>query len=221
MINRANGILYAATYGRGIWHTNVVNTPCSDAFYFVNGNVTGERFYEAGVIWSIANMDTMQGTKVNFKATDSIKLFNNFKASEGVEEFRAYIGPCGSNYPVLSKVNRDTKIDLKKIVLPTNEIEGNYPFGTIRLNVKDTVLNIILNAKKTGDFKIRLSNENGDFIKNLYELPVSTIKKYQLTIPIDNIPKNFYYVHLLYNDILVHYQQLNLTSKTLDNLTRQ
>jgi hypothetical protein len=220
MINRANGILYAATYGRGVWHTNVVNTPCSDAFYYVNGNVTGERFYEAGVIWSVANMDTMQGTKVTFKATDSIKLFNNFRASEGVEEFRAYIGPCGSNYPVLSKVNNTTTIDIKKIVLPTNEQDGNYPFGTIRIAAKDNILNIILDAKKEGDFKIRLSNENGEFIKTLYELPKAAINKHQLTIPLSNMPKNFYYVHLLYNDTLVHYQQLDLTSTTLDNLSR-
>ena len=210
MLNRTNGILYAATYGRGVWRTSVVNTPCSDAFYSISGNVTGERFYEAGVIWSNATLDTMQGTRVNFKATDSIKLNNNFRATEGVTEFRAFTGPCGSGYPVLSKVKDTTTIDITKLALPSNEKEGDYPYGTIRINSYLSSPNIELNAKKDGNYKIILSTPDGKILKTIYQLPNIKTSKQELPFTFQGLPKGLYYVHLLYNDMLVHFQELLL-----------
>jgi hypothetical protein len=210
LINQTNGILYAATFGRGIWQTNVVNTPCSDAFYFISGSVTGERFYEAGVVWSTAKLDTFQGTRVNFKVTDSVKLLNNFQAKEGIKEFRAYTGPCGIGYPVLNKVQDTTVIDIKKISIPSNVQEGNYPYGTIRINHFKENPDIELDVKKEGNFKIRISNEKGEFVKTMYRLPAVKPGRKELPLLLTGLAKGFYYVHLLFNDMLVQYQELEI-----------
>jgi hypothetical protein len=210
LINQTNGILYAATFGRGIWQTNVINTPCSDAFYFISGTVTGERFYEAGVIWSVATLDTFQGTRINYKVTDSVKLLNNFHAKEGINEFRAYTGPCGSGYPVLNRVQDTTVINIKKISIPSNVTEGNFPYGTIRINNFKKNPDITFDAKKEGDFKIRISNEKGEFVKTVYRLPAVKPGREEFPLPITGLPKGFYYVQLLFNDMLVQYQELDI-----------
>ena len=210
MINRTNGLLYAATYGRGIWRTNVVNTPCSDAFYFITGNVTGERFYEAGAVWSTAVLDTMQGTRVNFKVTDSAKLLNGFIAGEGIEEFRAYTGPCGSSYPTLTNVKDTSIINISTAKLPSNEQEGNYPYGTIRINYMQNGCSIELHAKKEGSYKIRLSKANGEFVKNAYQFKNVPPGVQNIQLSLAGLPKGLYYAHLMYNDMLVHYQEVEV-----------
>lgn len=99
-INSNNNIIYAATYGRGLWKSSlyqdcVSNYNLTSSNDPSNPNYTGIQHYEANT--SIESSRTVQGglgTDVHYQAGDHIDLNPGFRVLKG-NIFKSVIGECG------------------------------------------------------------------------------------------------------------------------------
>ncbi|MBC7850438.1 MAG: hypothetical protein H7Y31_11920 [Chitinophagaceae bacterium] len=90
-----NSILFASTFGRGMWSTTVRgNCPPS---VNLTGDLTGRIVYEATTITATSRLINGAGTEIYFKAANQTTLNPGFiaNASTGIE-FRAWIAACGT-----------------------------------------------------------------------------------------------------------------------------
>jgi hypothetical protein len=93
-INENEGRIYASTFGRGAWRTEIA-TNCP-IFLVLAGSMTGNFLYQATEqITSTTSVDGGVGTSVHFKAGDRVILSPGFVA-ELHTVFTAYIEACGS-----------------------------------------------------------------------------------------------------------------------------
>jgi hypothetical protein len=98
-INNANGLIRAATYGRGLWSSSLYSAcplgySLSAANDPSNPDFTGYQFYEASnSITSTRNITGGLGTDVTYKSDGIIILNQGFHAHAG-SLFRATLGPC-------------------------------------------------------------------------------------------------------------------------------
>jgi len=102
-INYINNTLKAATYGRGIWQSDLFQN-CRPTFTLNYDINQGQfNFETSNTIFANAAINGQLGTRVTLKAGSRITLqAPDFKASAGTY-FRAVIGDCGSG--VLSKTD--------------------------------------------------------------------------------------------------------------------
>jgi hypothetical protein len=90
-----NGILYASTFGRGIWKSETHGI-CPRSLSFT-GYVNGVKFYEAQLIDAANTLRGGTGTEFYLRAQTSVTLTVGFRADGSTgEKFRAWIGDCGS-----------------------------------------------------------------------------------------------------------------------------
>ena len=89
------GVLYASTFGRGIWKSEI-HGPCPRSLSFT-GFVNGIKFYEAVLIDAANTLSGGTGTEFYLRAQTSVTLTAGFRADGSTgERFRAWIGDCGS-----------------------------------------------------------------------------------------------------------------------------
>ncbi len=89
------GVLYASTFGRGIWKSET-HGPCPRSLSFT-GFVNGIKFYEAVLIDAANTLSGGTGTEFYLRAQTSVTLTVGFRADGSTgERFRAWIGDCGS-----------------------------------------------------------------------------------------------------------------------------
>jgi hypothetical protein len=94
-INYVNGTLKAATYGRGIWQTDLFQF-CSNVININWGIFQGQYNFEAAQVINASELiHGGIGTRVTMKAGNKITFKPGFKASHGTYT-RAAIGNCGS-----------------------------------------------------------------------------------------------------------------------------
>lgn len=94
-LHLSNGILYASTFGRGIWKSDA-HGDCQ-ANLSIAGTVTGVKFYEANIITATATLTGGEGTDVQLRASNYVTLGVGFSAdASSGEKFRAWTGPCNS-----------------------------------------------------------------------------------------------------------------------------
>jgi len=98
-INYTAGKIRAATYGRGIWESDLFDA-CPSAYTLTqandpgNPNYTGFQYYEAGnSITSTRIITGGEGTDVTYKAGVKVELLQGFHARKG-NRFEALLGPC-------------------------------------------------------------------------------------------------------------------------------
>ena len=90
-----SGRLFASTFGRGIWKTDLA-TACPSAIN-ISLNQSGRIFYEAGTINSTAELVDGAGTEIYMKAQTQTVLSPGFRANARTgEEFRSWVGNCGA-----------------------------------------------------------------------------------------------------------------------------
>jgi ligand-binding sensor domain-containing protein len=87
------GLIRAATFGRGVWQSDTY-TSCP-ATWVLFSNLSGNRYYEVSD-WISCNTTIYGGanTQVVFKAADHVTLSPGFQVGAG-NKFKAYIKPCG------------------------------------------------------------------------------------------------------------------------------
>lgn len=94
-----NSVLYAATYGRGLWKIDL-NLPCPVAFSAANGNAlngvqdVNEDFETDGVIESTQQIDGIS-TNVDYDSASEVLLDPGFEVVQGT--FHAFIDGCGGS----------------------------------------------------------------------------------------------------------------------------
>jgi len=100
-INTNDNIIYAATYGRGLWKS-ALYTDCPSFFILTPGNDPSNPNYTGIQVYKASNSVTSTrtitggfGTDVSYKAGIYIDLKPGFRAVQG-NVFEAVIGPCGS-----------------------------------------------------------------------------------------------------------------------------
>ena len=92
-INQLESRVYAATFGRGVWSTEIA-TDCPEDLV-LSGFLSGDFYYQTNnEITTTANVDGGVGTEVFFKAGNRVVLQPGFVA-ERFTKFQAYVGPCG------------------------------------------------------------------------------------------------------------------------------
>lgn len=123
-INYTNLTLKAATYGRGIWQSDLFQN-CT-LTVLINFNIfQGQYNFEASsAISANSTINGNLGTRVTMKAGNKITWSPGFRASNG-SYIRAVIGNCGSG--VLSSATDST---LKPITEPVKPIKANPLINT-------------------------------------------------------------------------------------------
>lgn len=104
-INETAGTIKAATFGRGIWQSNLYSN-CGAYLLPLTGIVQGRRFYQAtNTVQSTQQMSGNLGNELRYRSPEKIRLTNGFRAYAG-SYLHAIIGPCGQG--VFNKTNVDT-----------------------------------------------------------------------------------------------------------------
>ena len=100
-----NGLIYASTFGRGIWIASRY-TACS-ANISVAGALDGPHYYEASAVANVtATSQSGAGTEIFVKSNGYIDLLEGFEMKGGTF-FKAYLGPCGTGgIPTTNFTNR-------------------------------------------------------------------------------------------------------------------
>jgi hypothetical protein len=93
-INTNNNTIVAATYGRGLWRSDLISA-CEDIKYFSAGTThTGQfKFSYNSTILSLAKLSPQAGTNITYKAGILIDLKPGFLAP-ATTIFKAQIGDC-------------------------------------------------------------------------------------------------------------------------------
>jgi hypothetical protein len=93
-INETNSKIWASTFGRGVWRTDVATACPTDLALDIN--LKGDYLYQASnSITATANIIGGVGTSVHFKANNLVLLNPGFRAYRHTV-FSAYIEGCGS-----------------------------------------------------------------------------------------------------------------------------
>lgn len=215
VINHSANKIRAATYGRGVWETELYS-PC-DADATLTGIATGVLYYQASN--HITSSQTVTGgsaTKVMLRAGNKITLQDGFSARPGIiigadtilnRTFHAMIGNCepGAVHYRLTAL-KGTVPAFASVKLPSNK-KTNFPYGSITVNKKNSEVIINVNIFEIGAYSIITKDELGSFGKTLSQ---SLYKKGNYTIKFKRkvLGKNDKYVLLYYNNELVHFQEI-------------
>ncbi len=92
-IDEINGTIMAATFGRGIWQSDLYSN-CSPLVVLTT-TVNGRNFYQSsGLLQSTQKINGNYGNELRYRSSGKISLKPGFKASAG-SYLHAVIGPCG------------------------------------------------------------------------------------------------------------------------------
>lgn len=93
VINDTANLIRAATFGRGVWESDLPDV--CDVNLLVTGNLDGSRHYEASLtITSDATIKTGSGNFISFKAGDFVDLTTGFEVRNN-SILHVSNGPCG------------------------------------------------------------------------------------------------------------------------------
>ncbi len=99
--NQSTNLLYAGTFGRGIWRTNGADGICISDITALPSTMEGYQFYEASnSISTTSDIIGSYGTDVNLKAGNFIDLKDGFEIKDAGTLGKFYIGNCGENIPI-------------------------------------------------------------------------------------------------------------------------
>lgn len=92
-VDEINGSVSAATFGRGIWRSDLYSD-CGP-FLTLGSSVQGSNFYQTGgILQSAQTMTGSVGNELRYRSPVKIRLTPGFAAREG-SYLHAVIGPCG------------------------------------------------------------------------------------------------------------------------------
>ena len=137
-----------------------------------------------------------------FQSGNNITLSDGFRAFEG-NEFKAMVRPCNSGplYPA-----RMAMLNEQSGTVINSNAEN---FGRI-VEIKESAseYSISLKIKTPGEYSLRLINGNGTMDKMLVSNVILKEGKLEKTISASSIATGFYHVQLLYQDEVIHMQEL-------------
>lgn len=204
IISETENRIRAATFGRGIWSSDLYSICAVDLN--ITGTLEGQEFHEASNnITSTASLLTSEGTKVQMRGGNEVLLEAGFTARE-MTSYRAAIGPCGSGGVAGFRIQgMDSVIRLpvkqylppqggKKSLLHIQSVSGNE----IRFEI---------NQKLPGQTDVVLTNEEGQIISTK-NFVASSAGKWENSISAAGLPAGMYYLTVLLDKRMEHMQEV-------------
>jgi photosystem II stability/assembly factor-like uncharacterized protein len=110
VINHTAGKITAATYGHGVWQTDLYST--CDANYAITGSYTGEHFFSvSNQLTSTAEVYGGAGSKMHFRAANEIVLSPGFIVYNS-SNFDAVLADCQTGAIPENKISNKLKVEL-------------------------------------------------------------------------------------------------------------
>lgn len=205
IISEAENRIRAATFGRGIWSSDLYSTCANDLN--ITGTLEGQEFYEASNnIVSTALLSTSVGTKVQMRGGNEVRLEAGFTSKE-MTQFRAAIGPCGNGGVAGFRMDAtDSAISLpaKKYLPPS----GGKKSMIHIYSVANNEVRFEVNQKQNGETAILLTDENGNIKR---KINASTLTgKWNNTISTKGLTPGIYYLQVFLVKRLEHLQEVIL-----------
>jgi photosystem II stability/assembly factor-like uncharacterized protein len=203
VISEAENRIRAATFGRGIWSSDLYSACPADIT--VSGTLEGQEFYEASnSITSTATLLTSTGTKVLMRGGNEVLLQANFSAKEN-SVFKAMIGPCGSGGIAGFRMQSiDTGMSIPpKQFLPVNDTKATIHIASFNSNE----IRYEINQKAAGNVDVLMTDKEGKIMKTAaYENNLAG--KSNQIIYTGGLSKGTYYLQLLVNKRVEHLQEV-------------
>jgi hypothetical protein len=200
-----DGYIYASTFGRGIWYSPLKEA-CSENLSLA-GETGGRVFYQANNIATTQNVTGIDSTIVFYRGTNSVVMQPGFSVTAG-NLMKAYIGDCDEHGipDFRGQANQFKQIDSPGYLQESNQLRKNgawlaYLEYTPQQK-KENKINIT--AKESGDYIIRLSNAQGQPIKEFtVNFGEASTKEVQLKLP--DMVQGMYYLELRKDKSLCHF----------------
>jgi len=204
VISETEGLIRAATFGRGIWSSSLYSACPVDLN--VIGTLEGQEFYEASNnISSTASLLTSAGSKVQMRGGNEVLLGPGFTARE-MTSFRAAIGPCGSGGVAgfrFATIDSSTKLDVRKYLPPSG---GKKVL--LHINAADnSSISFKLQQKINGNTEIILTGTEGNIVKRMENLS-SAAGNSDHTMNTGTLAPGIYYLNVLVNKRWEHMQEV-------------
>lgn len=202
IISQADNRIRAATFGRGIWSSDLYSSCVTDLV--VAGTLEGQEFHEASnSVSSTAVLKVSQGTKVQMRGGLEVHLEPGFTAAQ-TTEFRALIGPCGSGGVAgFRSVTDSSMLTPERFITPAGGAKA-----LVHLQAGFAGLQTILTVKEAGEIQLVLCDSAGNTIHQWNKTPYPVGKTERELILESSLKKpGFYYLHLIHNGEWQHMQE--------------
>jgi hypothetical protein len=205
--------LRAATFGRGLWQSNLAEA--CDAAIVVTGDLEGTRHYEASSsIQSSADVEGGAGTFVSFKSGSYITLIEGFEVIED-SRFLGFISPCGQGG--IPGLNGETGIDpsrspndaiilLKRMYDPKDDL----PYGAIEnIQLLGDKARITIHLRQPGRTELVAARHIQDALTYLVTEHMQA-GSHEFQVDISALPLGLHYFILFYEGRIAHFEELDL-----------
>jgi photosystem II stability/assembly factor-like uncharacterized protein len=216
IINQNNSKIRAATYGRGVWETDLF-TSC-EANATLSNTAGSNSFYEvSGTLTSVQTIAPGATSNVVLRAGSEVILSNGFNAAPGSvmmndttkrNFFTALIGPCETDYVFRDNSAKENPIPVFARRIKIESTDTNFPFGSLIVE-KNNGFGVALNVFKAGIYTLEIMDRGGNLIKSISNAN-------NLTVGVHRFPENWIkyknkglYIVLYNSEGVVHYQQLD------------
>jgi len=211
MIFQTQGLIYASTFGRGLWFSSIKEA--CDVDLTLSGSIGGQFFNQASN--SITTTQVLaggEGTTVFNRSGNFVKWSPGFEVKKG-NEYKAYIGPCDQHGVPIFAPNRNpgsmkTPDEVPDYILPYDSVkQTNLPYGYIEVKSTSTIdgkvsllLVTIFNVYLPASFAWR---------ETLQQVYTQTLTPGERSISFmhSQLEPGLYYIELWYGDKLAHFQE--------------
>lgn len=208
IINTASNYLTISTFGRGIWRSDLYSA--CPASLSISWNISSDTYYEAsnditGTNLVSGNLDG--ATRVFFKSGNYIVFSPGFEVKAG-NEFKGYIGACGSGNPVFrpEQIPENEKTDMK-VTLNNNDASKTAVIS--QLAVKGKEIQVQFKIKQEGTVQFLLTDTH---LNAVMKTAVANTEagSFAETIPVEKLKPGSYYLHIIYNGQINYYQEVEI-----------
>ena len=208
---QSQGLIYASTFGRGIW-SSIIKQSC-DVDLSLSGTVGGQLFTQASnSITSTQVLSGGEGTSIFNRSGNYINMLPGFEVKAG-NKFKGYIGPCDLHgIPTLAPNGNPATpkgpLEFADYILPYDSAKKtNLPFGYIELKrASSTNCQVAIRAKEAGMYSLKIVNIRREILQEVY---AASLIPGESTITFNHSPlaTGLYYLELWYGDKLAHFQE--------------
>jgi hypothetical protein len=204
VISEAENRIRAATFGRGVWQSDLYST-CPPSLN-ITGTLEGQEFYEAsGTVSSTATLQNSVGTKVVMRSATEVRLTPGFTAPANTK-LKAGIGPCGSGqFNDFRTAGGELRFDVKRMLKPKTTAASIEVLSVSPNNSKAK-----LHINTPGAIEVIVSAEDGTVLATLPVKNYSERTSRELQLSLPGLSKGMYYVHVVHNQEWVHFQEIEV-----------
>ncbi|MEO7310856.1 MAG: 3-coathanger stack domain-containing protein [Chitinophagaceae bacterium] len=206
MINNTSGRIFASTFGRGNFYTDLYST-CPVNLNIV-GNYSGASFYEASsTVISSATVSQGTGNTMALKSGGYVRLDPGFEVKNS-SEMSAYIAPCNTGGVPLTVQSMSATLPTKTMYVPAKN----------GVRFADGIIHQILPGKNGAEIEIvsdgiysaRIVDQNGAPVKNIFTDQQKETGTGTISFSTSGMGVGLYYLQLFKGHELVHFQEMDI-----------